>query len=117
MAWLEPSSGADLSTRSGGAERTAPVVGREGRIQQVEPGFNSKVAKPERFGSHHDGSYLFRDTKSIVGVAVASDAEMVYTALMHQNDESLESPDTDAECLWRARSRSALYTHRCELAF
>lgn len=38
----------------------------------------------------HGGSYLIGDTKSILGVAIASDARMVYAALIRADGESLD---------------------------
>jgi hypothetical protein len=39
----------------------------------------------------HGGSYLIGDTKSIQGVAIASDAEVVYAALMRGESENLDA--------------------------
>ena len=55
----------------------------------------TKPPPPDRFSNldhllRHGGSYLIGDTKSIKGVAIASDAEMVYAALMRQPEESLD---------------------------
>ena len=55
-----------------------------------------KPRPPERFPNleyllRHGGSYLIGDTKSIQGVAIATDAEIVYAALMREEGESLDA--------------------------
>jgi hypothetical protein len=55
----------------------------------------SKPLPPDRLSNldhlvRHGGSYLIGDTHSIQGVAIASDAKMVYAALMRQREESLD---------------------------
>ncbi|MGH7105897.1 MAG: hypothetical protein ACREFT_05280 [Acetobacteraceae bacterium] len=56
----------------------------------------SKTRSPGRFPHleyllAHGGSYLIGDTKSIQGVAIASDVEVVYAALMREEGESLDA--------------------------
>ena len=55
----------------------------------------SKPQLSDRFSNldhlvRHGGSYLIGDTRSIQGVAIASDAQMVYAALTRQREESLD---------------------------
>lgn len=45
------------------------------------------------------GSYLIGDTKSIEGVAIASDARMVYAALMREEGESLDELHERLDCI------------------
>src|ERR1700726_4650689 len=60
-----------------------------GGLAMAHPRSNERFSNLDHL-IRNGGSYLIGDTKSIVGVAIASDSNMVYAALMREEGESLD---------------------------